>query len=67
MSLKICSVGPVEFDSLGPPGYGFKIFDTREKLPKAMLTVVYSTRFEAMNAHFVFEQMLTAAIDLRST
>jgi hypothetical protein len=66
MSLKICNVGPVSFDRAGgPPGYGFKIFDTRGKAPKALLTLVYATRYEAMNAHFVFEQMIMALIDVR--
>ena len=64
MSLKICSVGSVEFDRAGP-GYGFKILDTRGKTPKALLTLVYATRYEAMNAHFVLEQMLMSVIDLR--
>ena len=65
MSLKIFSIGPVQFDSVGPPGYGFKIFDTREKVPRAILTLVFATRYEAINAHFVFEQFLMEAIDLR--
>lgn len=65
MSLKIYSIGPVEFDSVGPPGYGFKIFDTRGATPRALLTLVYATGYEAMNAHFVFDQMLMTVIDLR--
>lgn len=64
MSLKICSVGPVEFDRVGP-GYGFKILDTRGKAPRAILTLVFATRYEAINAHFVFKQFLVEAIDLR--
>ena len=65
MSLIICSVGPVQFDSVGPPGYGFRIFDTRGKTPKAILILVFATKYEAINAHFVFEHFLMEAIDLR--
>jgi hypothetical protein len=65
MSPKICRVGPVKFDSAGPPGYAFQIFDTGTRRPRPVLTVVYSERFQAENAKFVFEQMLLDAIDLR--
>jgi hypothetical protein len=64
MSPKVCRIGPVEFDTAGPPGYAFQIFDTGNR-PRAVLTVVYSERFQAENAKFVFEQMLLDAIDLR--
>ncbi len=66
MSSKVCRIGPVEFDSAGPPGYAFQIIDTGARRPRVVLTVVYSERFQAENAKFVFEQMLLDAIDLRA-
>ena len=65
MSRKICRVGPVKLDKIGPPGYGFQIFDHRDAVPRAVLTLVYPEQFQAMNAHFVFEQMLIDVIDIR--
>jgi hypothetical protein len=61
----ICTVGPVEKNLIGPPGYSFQLLDNRSITVRPIVTFMYEHRFDAANAQFIMEQALMHVLDIR--
>jgi hypothetical protein len=65
MPSRVCMVGPVEKNLIGPTGYSFKLIDNRAITARPIVTLVYERQLDAANAQFIVEQALMHVIDVR--